>query len=438
MADEFDQFKSKPSDGGDEFDQFKSKTPQIPGTEKTGLPGMPRPRVDMKENALAHNVSGFTKTAKEYGKAALRSPFEPLGEGSLQPQLQGRHGATDEWQPETMGQKAKRMAKGLPLVGPLGTALAHGEYGEAAAHGLADVAGGLSIKGAAKMPGMIRETMASRAEKASESAAVQAPSIITEAIGPRGEVSANAPGGFKEVISRGLPDLAKAQGELGYKIADAPKNGAVLATHEAIKIAKNNLMSQVRGEAGKVQADLRSIAKKVMDEKGSEGAPDAIAISELRKIFSDPNGMPLVSDVLNQLSVVNAKLRNYYSKNPSERSAMTKAVPRIAKLEQQANALREVAYRALDPENGGIGPRELMRRYGSLSELDKQIMRVPQQGRGLADKSYSIKQRFKGVPRTDELEHAKADTALRKAFKNYQVEPNQVRFSPPGQRPTGP
>jgi hypothetical protein len=76
-----------------------------------------------------------------------------------------------------------------------------------------------------------------------------------------------------------------------------------------------------------------------------------------------------VDEGFDLLAAKNNQLAAFSSKSPAaQQAAITAGTPQ-AVLEAQVEALREMLYNALDPENGGAGPREIQTRYGLMKDV---------------------------------------------------------------------
>jgi len=79
------------------------------------------------------------------------------------------------------------------------------------------------------------------------------------------------------------------------------------------------------------------------------------------------NGSTETVDGLRQIiKEKNAELKSFYDQKTGKQTATIIAGKPMAMIEAQIAAARDALYNALDPENGGAGPREIQRRTGEI------------------------------------------------------------------------
>jgi hypothetical protein len=263
---------------------------------------------------------------------------------------------------------------------------------------------------------------------------------------------------FRESAEIALPELKAAERELGKPIESADD---LLA---AVKIAKKQVWSnieQVSKGAGTV--NLKAMAKELRAAGLEE---EAAAANELARKYKTET-MPF-SKLEENLETLNAKLDSYYAKFPNARATAATANPDTAADTAEANALRTVINRTLDPASGGAVPKDAKRRYGALRDLEKAaesrinvaarqapeslseqlsgIRAVGKGVRGLAKVGSSIftgsGQGLSGLADIVDAvggrwagkalkEANKTDTLIRRALKNFSGEPEPLNFTGP-------
>ena len=364
------------------------------------------------------------------------------------------------------------MAESVPILGPTLGAVAKGEYGEAGGHLAAFELARRGGKVAGQTPGPKTSTAAIRGVASRTARAVPGVGELADVFKPSAEeiaakgtketiqshkqiVKAVRPAakdlGFEKGLSDSIPEVKAAEKLTGKTVTDAPAGEAVDVMLENTKAAKKALWAQYEKAVGSgIVADLKK------------------ASLEMRKKYG---GYSVRLDRMEEdLHVLNAKLQAYYDRYPSQRNATTQAHPHIARLVKEAAETRDIINKTLDSENEGAGPRDLKKRYGALSNLERNLERrrnvaARQSDESLPERMSGIGAAYKGVKGIGKIfagkvvggitdigeaaagritaktmkEAHSTDGLLRKAMKDYSVPPREVNVgTPSGEYPHGP
>ena len=194
----------------------------------------------------------------------------------------------------------------------------------------------------------------------------------------RGSVPAGKPK-FQSNLSTSMPEIKAVEPQLGKPIETIDD---LLGTDQqpgAVRIAKRNIIDQYKqlldsqGQMGKqinlspvADAMDRSVSRKTQLENPQVARKINVIANRYRQPFE-------IEDVDKLLHDTNAELNSYYLKNPVAQRVAASANPDTAMLDAQAKALRDSLYKAMDDPGGGVAAKELMRRYGTLMELEDSL-----------------------------------------------------------------
>jgi hypothetical protein len=178
---------------------------------------------------------------------------------------------------------------------------------------------------------------------------------------------------FTADVNKALPEIKAAERAIGRPIA------GVEDMAEAVKVAKKAIWSQYEEIAGgkrATQIDLSPVAdameKSIPSKLKLEDPRAAAALldraDKYRNTFT-------VQDAEEIMRSTNAELDSYFGKYPSAQRTAIRGNPDTAILDAQGKALRDTIYGHLDQAGQGAAPRELMRRYGSLLNVEHEIER---------------------------------------------------------------
>lgn len=190
--------------------------------------------------------------------------------------------------------------------------------------------------------------------------------------------------GFKESLSRSLPELKATEAETGQRITNLAE------LMDAINTAKKRVWEQYRsiaeqpaidpysgkptvGTRADVQHDMSSVADAIeatISPKLIRESPKAVlSIKSLAKKYRTSMTLQEAESIL---KTTNSELDGYYAKYPSGQRRTLASNPKVAVKEAQASALRDRIYTALDDAGEGAAPREFKQRYGALMNLERE------------------------------------------------------------------
>lgn len=186
---------------------------------------------------------------------------------------------------------------------------------------------------------------------------------------------------FLPNLSTSMPEIKAAEAQLGKPVEGIDD---LLGTEQqpgAIRMAKRNLIGQYnqmlnsQGQIGK-QIDLspvadamdRSVSRKTRLENPQVAKNISLIANRYRQMFPIEH----VDDLLHD---ANAELNSYYLKNPVAQRVAAATNPDTAMLDAQVKQMRNALYGALDDPGQGAAAREIMRRYGTLTELEDAMYR---------------------------------------------------------------
>lgn len=184
---------------------------------------------------------------------------------------------------------------------------------------------------------------------------------------------------FKRHLESAGPDM--------YAAAVKPIEN-VDAALDALKQAKTQnraAYDQFRGPANQMGtavqlhpvADLMdaSIPQTLLHE-AQAGVPNAVsAVKSLRDTANAYRTQVPLEKAEKILQEANAELDSYHAKYPREQWAALQTNPETAGTFAKAKALRDAIYNALDAPGQGAAARELQRRYGSLLDVEEELLR---------------------------------------------------------------
>jgi hypothetical protein len=178
---------------------------------------------------------------------------------------------------------------------------------------------------------------------------------------------------FTADVNKVLPEIKAAEQAIGKPIS------SVEDMAEAVKAAKKNIWSQYEQIAGgkrATQIDLTPVADAMEKSIPSKlKLEDPRAAAALLDRADKYRGTFSVQDAEEILRSTNAELDSYFGKYPSAQRTALRGNPDTALLDAQGKALRDTIYNHLDQPGQGAAPRELMRRYGSLLNVEHEIER---------------------------------------------------------------
>lgn len=192
--------------------------------------------------------------------------------------------------------------------------------------------------------------------------------LITKAVKP---LSSNI--GWDKAIEIALPNMKAAEADLGHPIQ------GVDDALDAVGIAKKKIWSQYSQKLGAGSAvgatvDGNQIADAMtqsIDKRTSVQNPELAGhIESVADTYRRPIPLDEAEDFLQS---ANRDLHNYYAKNKvGQQVALSD--PEKAYTVAEANALRESLYSKLD-DIGGEGSADLKKQYGSLSNVENELLR---------------------------------------------------------------
>ena len=203
----------------------------------------------------------------------------------------------------------------------------------------------------------------------------------------RGSVPKNRTN-FKFNLQQSIPDIKAAESAYGKPIEGiddligtpaTPTDPAKPGVIQLAKEANRNLYNQYMGP--------HSAAGSMID---TTPVADAIEASIPAKFRQLPAYKPVVDQIIakadgyrgKQFSIddvdsfrgtTNDELSSYYDENPAAKRAAVGSNPKTAALDAEANALRKVQYDKLEDPNQPYVVKDIQKRYGYLSELQKSL-----------------------------------------------------------------
>lgn len=315
----------------------------------------------------------YLGAAKAY---ALENPVtRMINQGGVQPAISEAGKAVQNVQqgriPEAIAHTA---AAALPVVGPFaaqaGEKIGTGDpttMAEGVGDAITLLAGDKIAGGTLKAAGKTAEAVGKFIPRDTEAASA---TLMARAARP----GANNPG-FMEKIPRAMADLKAVEQRTGKPIEDLA--GAL----DAIKTAKKanrqqfDQLKDPQAAAGAVidgnpiaDAIEKSIPKRTELQNPAEAA-------RVRKVAESYRRNIPITEADQLLQEVNADLDSYYQKNPAAKRAQATSNPDTAATAAEATALRTQFYDKLDNPGGGAAAQELQRRYGSLAELERNLLK---------------------------------------------------------------
>lgn len=346
-------------------------TRSVPGMEKLGgtPPAYPKPPAPKEPTELqepeTHNL--FARIAD----LGLRKVAQGV-EQTAQPELSEKAGGASKIIRGALQTAAPVALPAGAIAAPAATALglAAGSVAGAATEGVAkatgvnpnyaelagDVAGivggGLAAAKGPKAIGAAKNAVVDSLERVNPNQA------MTKAARPN-----NRRLQFDKALDLALPELKASEQELGRPISN------ISDALDGIALAKKRVYKQYEDIGGRdMSINAYELAKRLR-----QTSPDqARAIAELGKKYGVNGYLIPMKQAEANLAKINAQLDSYYAKNPAARSVDASKNPDTANLVQEANAWRDAIYNSLD-EQGGGAPRELKRRYGALTELQRSL-----------------------------------------------------------------
>ena len=308
--------------------------------------------------------------------------------------------------------------------------LRNGNYGHAAAKfgGLAS-----SIVLPEKAPAIVAGVKSGAAkvgDVVNAATKVDAPTAIIKALKPS---SANAD--FVETLPKALGDIKAAEPQTGpitsnetlipAARAALDKNREAMNVWEAVPTSMN---TQVHGAP--IAQAMTNAAGDMMKLEDPAGYA---AVADRAEAYNRPFSLPELKSLLQE---GNKRLNAFYNAAPDRQAAQLGAGLNPAVEEAKLSTIRDLYYKALDPENEGAGPRDIQQRYGAAADLLNTAMHRRNAILGEQDLSpwERFKEDLKGTTQLTRLEGhlapaaSNSDELIQKAFQA--VEPGGVHPVP--------
>ena len=273
---------------------------------------------------------------------------------------------------------------------------------------------------------------------------------------------------FLPNLSKSMPEIKAVEPQLGKPIESLDDLVGTQTQPGAIQLAKQGLWNQYnqmmasQGQMGK-QVDLSPVADAMQNSVSTKTRiENPQIVSKINQTADQYRNNYSIQDVDALLHDTNDELNSYYLKNPAAQRVAAGSNPDTAMLDAQGRALRNSLYEALDNPGGGAAARELMQRYGTLTELEDALYKrknvalrqapidlsqniakwqsMGDFGRALssaADLKFgtAIQNTASGLMKTKVAnwikEQQTTDALLKRAFENYTGQPAPINMPPP-------
>lgn len=335
-----------------------SPSKPLPGTEKTGIPG-----VSTKPQIPQNNFDIFGPNSSQMTRGIVG-----IGAGSV------KRGASDLI--EGMGGALSPFAVPAAIAAPAATlgaaALGYGgqKLGEKAAEKLGGdeetqrLTGDLASIPAGMAGGKIGGMAGNAAMNGIAKLTKVDPAIaMTRALKPNPSDSS-----FQERVPSAVNDIAKFGGKAvkGNEDLIPAAKGAIKSHQDALEqwlSNSRNMNAQVSTDPI-VHATEQALPQTMQRE---DPASHQAILQQARQAYGGKSVG--VDDLRQLLREKNAELNAFYNGSQGRQgAAVTSGAPQ-AVVKAQRDAIADSLYHALDPENGGAGPREIQKRTGDITNL---------------------------------------------------------------------
>lgn len=307
------------------------------------------------------------------------------------------------------------------------------------AHGLAKTAGMATtlaagvkapeiMQGAGKVADKVAGAPAALSDAAKSAVRVDPAQVLVKALKP----SSGNPD-FVDSLPRAMGDIKAAEAHTG-PIVD--NESLITAAHKALGLNRDAMYPwEAVPSDMKMQVHGAPITNAMMDAAGEmlklEDPASHAAIAQKAGAYDRPF---TIDELKNLHEEGNKRLNGFYSAAPDKQSAMLGSGLNPAVEEAKVAAIRDLRYKALDPENEGAGPREIQQRYGDIADILNAAMKRRNTSIGSQPISPAAGLREEILANARIFKHGdvtppNADALIKKAFEN--VEPGGAHPAPP-------
>lgn len=363
-----------PTFGGlsdDDYQSFRKRLTPLPGTEKTGLPGIPQAPLPegLKQNpSILSQVHSDILSGPGSRQMAHAIPAIANGDwkGGAADLMEGAGGALAPLAiPSAVAAPvaAATGAVGSYLGGKVGGAIASHfnaspeaqrlseDVGNAAGGALGALGGSAAsgaIKNAARVDPAKALIKAYRPTASDSGFTERIPNAVND-IAAHGERPIN---GNEDVIPAAQKTIQKFQDTLEQWLEQSRQMNAQVSTDPIVHATQRAMPSTMRLESP-------NQAQHLLEQTQAAYGNKTMGVDDLRTLLKEKN----------------AELDSFYDKSAGKQQASVVSGAPQAVVKAQRDAIADALYHALDPENGGAGPREIQKRTGDVIELLDNAMR---------------------------------------------------------------